>query len=197
MTPDWSYSWSRFEMRHPKDADLASDVDAGRWVVEQLWPWPTSDGHVEVGALVPEGFDSYAAIRHESPDTYELSEGQCRKLVDVLEEFTSTADLCWFCLWTGFGGLDLTGTEASTIRLPQREYLLYRGPLSAVQSFEEYPQWWWPDDRRWFVGGDVDLARSFVVAPLVASTLSSRVPRSTSNASPSGHQWRAQTETSA
>jgi hypothetical protein len=55
--------------------------------------------------------------------------------------------------------------------LPTREYLLFEGPLAAVaelggfvtwdpgedRSFErQTPSLWWPDDRVWCVGNEID-----------------------------------------
>ena len=48
--------------------------------------------------------------------------------------------------------------------LPHRRYYLVRGALTAASQIEcppgpfpQPPDLWWPDDRRWFVGGDTDL----------------------------------------
>jgi hypothetical protein len=52
-------------------------------------------------------------------------------LVDLLGSATTTPDDCWFCVWDGFGGLDDQGVSAR-VRLPEREYLLRRGPIEAA-----------------------------------------------------------------
>jgi hypothetical protein len=48
--------------------------------------------------------------------------------------------------------------------LPNRRYYLVRGAVSAASKIErpdgrflQPPDLWWPQDRRWFVGGDTDL----------------------------------------
>jgi len=48
--------------------------------------------------------------------------------------------------------------------LPNRRYFLLRGAVTAASQierpdgpFRQPPDLWWPDDRRWFVGGDTDL----------------------------------------
>jgi hypothetical protein len=48
--------------------------------------------------------------------------------------------------------------------LPHRRYYLVRGAVTAASTFErpdgrfrQPPDLWWPEDRRWFVGGDTDL----------------------------------------
>jgi hypothetical protein len=146
----------------PSDVQLAEDVGAAEWLRTALWPWPTPEGHVLVGSIVPEGFESHAAVRHAHPERFELTAAQCRALAGFLAGFTAGADLCWFCVWTGFGGLDLRATDDATLRIPDREYLLLRGPLASVHAFDPLPQIWWPGDRAWCVAGDIDLARTFV-----------------------------------
>jgi hypothetical protein len=37
------------------------------------------------------------------PEEGSLPEGQCGALASILAGFTSTPDLCWFCVWEGFG----------------------------------------------------------------------------------------------
>ena len=48
--------------------------------------------------------------------------------------------------------------------LPNRRYYLVRGAVNAASKIErpdgmfpQPPDLWWPEDRRWFVGGDTDL----------------------------------------
>jgi hypothetical protein len=48
--------------------------------------------------------------------------------------------------------------------LPNRRYYLVRGTVAAASkikrpdgSLPQSPDLWWPEDRRWFVGGDTDL----------------------------------------
>jgi hypothetical protein len=50
-----------------------------------------------------------------------------------------------------------------------REYYLFRGPLSEVDSVvfdhdgaAQSPNLWWPDDRAWCVGSDIDLPSTYV-----------------------------------
>jgi hypothetical protein len=64
--------------------------------------------------------------------------------------------------------------------LPHRRYYLLHGPVSAASEierpdgpFHQPPDLWWPDDRSWFVGGDVDLDWCCVggSAPLAADVM--------------------------
>jgi hypothetical protein len=142
----------------PSDEGAAAD-----WLTASLWPWPNRDRHVEVGSLVPEGFSAYLAIRHRSGHEDDLSLQEASVLATVLAEFTARPDDCWFCVWDGYGDLAPLGADHAVVRKPGREYRLYRGPLAAVTEFPmEQPQLWWPADRAWCVGSDMDLTRTFV-----------------------------------
>lgn len=52
-------------------------------------------------------------------------------LVELLTTETTRPDKCWFCMWDGWGDLDAQGVTAR-VELPNREYLLYTGPVSAA-----------------------------------------------------------------
>jgi hypothetical protein len=54
-----------------------------------------------------------------------------------------------------------------------RDMILFEGPLDAVSTIghrhsgdtpveRQCPQWWWPDDRAWFVGTEIDDAWTYV-----------------------------------
>jgi hypothetical protein len=73
--------------------------------------------------------------------------------------------------------------DAPTLSLPAREYYLYRAPIDVVPRFEflpgrlQTPNMWWPDDRAWFVGTEIDFDSTLVActrscaATLLASDL--------------------------
>ena len=56
--------------------------------------------------------------------------------------------------------------SAPLFRRPGRGYHLLRGPLSEIGRFyaprAEAPSIWWPDDRAWCVGSDVDLMTTYL-----------------------------------
>jgi hypothetical protein len=86
-------------------------------------------------------------------------------LVDVLREATTTPDRCWFCIWEGFG-LYFNGVY-ERVRLPERDYVLYGGPidlaLAALEPWDTHsPNLWWPEDRAWFVATEIDFAWTYV-----------------------------------
>jgi hypothetical protein len=108
-----------------------------------------------------------------------LPQEELRELAGVLREFTATPELCWYCVWTGYGGIEETETGAR-IHHPGRDYFVSSGPIEEVTSFDEFvgPEIWWPDDRAWCVGSDMDLAASYlggsaqcIEALLVSETL--------------------------
>jgi hypothetical protein len=105
------------------------------------------------------------------PQYGSLPSEECRTIVKVLREFTSTPNLCYFCVWEGFGFLDpRLYKHASRVTVPHRSYLLFRGPLDAVMSFldtvphgwAQSPNIWWPDDRAWCVATEIDLMDTYV-----------------------------------
>lgn len=55
---------------------------------------------------------------------------------------------------------------------------MYQGPIEAAAVFAGGPPWqspnlWWPADRRWCVGTDIDLSSSYVAGsePVVRALL--------------------------
>ena len=85
------------------------------------------------------------------------------ELVDVLRSETTTPARCWFCVWEGFGHKDRSGGR---VRLPNRDYMLYSGPIDlALASLDVptiSPNLWWPDDRVWIVVTETDYAWTYV-----------------------------------
>ncbi|MFI9150123.1 hypothetical protein [Streptomyces sp. NPDC053367] len=100
-------------------------------------------------------------------------------LIPVLARHTSTPQQCWFGLWDGYGQWDWDGVP--TFPTPGRDEVLLSGALADAVSpvsmgeFAELPDLWWPQDRAWCVGGDVDLVSTYVggTPELVADLLAS------------------------
>ena len=115
-----------------------------------------------------------------------------RRLHDVLAEHTTTPDECFYGLWDGYGDLHgspsvAVATEDGTqvvvppafpsevmaaprVRVPNRDYLLFAGPLADAGDWGAAPvaPGWprrelapptlmWPADRAWFVASEIDL----------------------------------------
>jgi hypothetical protein len=115
-------------------------------------------------------------------------------LAELLAGHTATPDRCWFCLWDGYGwqhpatSVTVTAGEGPAaeppdlpeplpawvatlprVHLPQRDYLLYTGAVSAALAFvegeEQTPNLWWPDDRPWCVASEIDLPWTYLAGP--------------------------------
>ncbi|MFF9378046.1 hypothetical protein ACF1BB_26340 [Streptomyces griseoluteus] len=86
-------------------------------------------------------------------------------LIPVLARHTRTADQCWFGLWEGYGRWDFS--RFPVFETPYRAEVLLAGSLPdavspvAWDEFAELPDLWWPQDRAWCVGGDVDLVSTY------------------------------------
>ncbi len=108
----------------------------------------------------------------QPPRTGNLAPELLRALCDVLSLQTETPDTCWFCLWEGYGWLDIGSPacqlhDAPRVKLPNRNYLLYSGPLSLVGTlgwrtdkgafFPQSPNIFWPADHAWCVASEIDL----------------------------------------
>jgi hypothetical protein len=119
-------------------------------------------------------------------------------LAAIARHWTRTPQDCWFCVWDGFGWPGFTMSASMTesgaptefveqprrdpvpgpvrdgprVRLPHRDYLLYRGTAAAVSevagldgTWDQCPNLWWPADRAWCVASDIDLQWSYVGGP--------------------------------
>ncbi len=53
---------------------------------------------------------------------------------------------------------------AAMLELPHREHHLWTGTLGDVGAFRDHqpPNLWWPADRSWFVGTEIDAAATYV-----------------------------------
>jgi hypothetical protein len=132
------------------------------------------------------------------PRTGVLSNRECGALVQLLSKHTSTPNVCWLCLWDGYGYLYTGGIAMLTawsssaqgklpsrprrvassrpgrhqsqplfphrkrVRLPYRDYLLFKAPATAASSWEDGPNLWWPKDRAWCVASEIDFPYSYV-----------------------------------
>lgn len=117
-------------------------------------------------------------------------------LIDVLAKYdhlrsvllTTTPEQCWFGVWDGYGWLygraamrPLARTQAQAahpavasgvesaprVHLPNRDYLLYGGPLVAAAAFattpwQQTPNLWWPADRTWCIASEIDLTSTYI-----------------------------------
>jgi hypothetical protein len=120
------------------------------------------------------------------PDEGIMSRSGLEALVPILRRWTSTPEDCLFCIWEGWGCLSLPVEveRGPRVRLPHRDYLLYRGPVEtalinvADDPWRQTPNLWWPQDRSWFVGSEIDLTCTYLAGRkgLVDELLASQTP---------------------
>ncbi|MET8771791.1 hypothetical protein [Streptomyces sp. NPDC004658] len=130
---------------------------------------PVSRWHEVIGA----DEDHVHRFEHGLPGVWDEPPGEgptppdvARALLPVLARHTGTPDRCWFGLWSGYGRWDWG--RFPVFETPGRYEVLLAGRLADVVSpvtldeFAELPDLWWPRDRAWIVGGDVDLVSTYV-----------------------------------
>ena len=120
---------------------------------------------------------------HNPPE--ELWDNDVVELAQFLVGYTSNAEQCFFGIWEGYGqfgdgGMFILSTDGGIPLSPPQEvlsaprficdrwkYLLYRGPLDALNNFLTHRSWsdvpniWWPADRAWFVTSHYDLDTTY------------------------------------
>jgi hypothetical protein len=170
----------------PPDLPSSDEVDEAGWIAGRLHHFGE-----DAGSVVPVGFQAYARIDH-APQQGVLPEPAASALARVLAGHTATPSDCWFGLWAGYGyltpGTAVRWLEAGhphrpprparfrislrrrrdpaggrpLVKLPHRDYLLYRGAVEQAPGWPDGPNLWWPGDRAWFVASEMDLTRTYV-----------------------------------
>lgn len=90
------------------------------------------------------------------------------RLLDVLAKFTETPNDCWFAVSEIWGSPLLENIRAAPkFGTDDRRYFLLHAPLQSARTSphctgDRLADLWWPDDRAWFVGSDVDLLSTYV-----------------------------------
>jgi hypothetical protein len=151
---------------------------------------------------IPHALMQWTAIAPEhswtggTPRVGHLEPAALRALTGVLTPATGGQE-CFHALWDGWGWIDGAGWRALTthgraeptlepgvaadvraiprLRLPLRDYLLYRGPLTAAArlgwhdsafGFEpQSPSLLWPADHTWCVATEIDFDSTLVGGP--------------------------------
>jgi hypothetical protein len=116
---------------------------------------------------------------HQPPDPWiepergSLRPDECAAVAEVLARHTASPDVCWFCVWEGYGSawtvLNRLSEHAHRVVLEHRNCLLFRGPVSAATAFRSEPWFqsptlWWPQDRAWVVASELDIYSTYVAA---------------------------------
>jgi hypothetical protein len=150
----------------------AADSEPAAWLAEAVvGPFGS------VGGLVPGHYESYLVVdsaQDDEVDWWDAQRERVAALAEVLTAFTATPDAAWFALWEGHGWDSLDALrEIPRFDRPERRYLLVSGRVADVERItwpgepDEPRGWfrpdlWWPQDRQWFVGTDVDFWCNYV-----------------------------------
>lgn len=151
------------------------DTSAADWLVHSGTPGE------QLITFGPSGFEAFARLRFipdpAGPDREEanadIAEGrlsdieQTRRALRLLATFTSTPQECYFCLWEGYSDAPLPpqAQRGPLVELPHRRYVLLRGALNDIDTWEADlgggqsvapPAFVWPADHRWCLASDVD-----------------------------------------
>ena len=143
--------------------------------------WISNLTFLEATTFGPPDFEAYARLRFipdptrrgqsenqvEMPDGHPSDLDQARTAFTHLARRTTTAELCYFCIWDGYPyeRLPVGPGPHVVVNLPHRDYWLVEGPLAAMQSWETDlgeggplvpPAIVWPADRAWIFVSDVD-----------------------------------------
>jgi hypothetical protein len=149
-------------------------VSAADWIVQAHIPW---EQLVNFG---PPDFPAYARLRF-IPDPTKPGQAeadanvaedhpsditQTRRALEHLRRFTSTPEDCYFCVWEGYGDLNvpLSVLDGPMVTIPHRRYFLFHGSLTDFGSWEETfgsvgdfpPAFAWPAGHSWCFTRDVD-----------------------------------------
>lgn len=160
---------------HGMGLHYCADVSPASWLVQSRTPWE------KLVTLGPDGFEARARLRFipdparpgQSENDVDLAPdhpveiAQARRALHLLGQFTATPQDCYYCLWEGYGGMELPPTvqESPLVDLPHRRYALLRGAVADIDewgaSFGDRdharpPAFVWPADRSWCFASDVD-----------------------------------------
>jgi hypothetical protein len=139
----------------------------GRSVTAQT-RWPELIGVEDEFHYRNDDTPAVPGVWDEHPDEGPTPADVARSLIPVLTRHTRTPGHCWYGLWHGYGRYAWDGVPV--FRTPGREEVLLSGSLEDADSpmqdsdevLMELPDLWWPQDRAWCVGGDVDLVSTYV-----------------------------------
>jgi hypothetical protein len=101
----------------------------------------------------------------QRPSEGTLPKKVSESLIPILGDFTSAPQVCWFCLWDGFGDINPRHYKGvPRVETPGRTYLLLRGGLDSIHLFAQTPNIVWPDDGAWCLATEIDLDSTYVGA---------------------------------
>jgi hypothetical protein len=203
---------------HPAEAPDNGDRLV-RWADVAAWSGMPlrNDAQFHSIALPPTDPGGPPPFGGQGPRKGSLYPPDAEVVASIARAWTSVPEDCWFCVWDGFGWNSvgehavLTATDEPSevvreprrdpvpepvrngprVRLPHRDYLLYKGPAGAVVATAglagggQCANLWWPADRAWCVASEIDLQSTYVGGPrglidaIVADTKIEALPAST------------------
>jgi hypothetical protein len=118
----------------------------------------------------PSAFSSLnERLWNEQPEIGSMPRDVAERLVGLLAPHTRTPEACWFAVWEGFGDLRLREGAGPRFSIPHRNLFLLAGHLEDVRQTLSVVDWsyrspnlWWPDDRAWCVGTEIDFSWTYV-----------------------------------
>jgi hypothetical protein len=125
--------------------------------------WPSITGLHPFGEE-----DGQLGLWDAEPAEGSLPAATAAVLSAVLAGHTSAAGQCWFAVWDGYGTLSPADPAPPGFTAGDRGLLLLTGPASSAAvslcppPFQQSPNLWWPGDRAWCVGTDIDFMSSYV-----------------------------------
>jgi hypothetical protein len=97
-----------------------------------------------------------------------LPENVACVLAEVLGRHTATPDRCWFSVWDSWGDLEFPSANIPTFHLPNRDYFLFAGPVTAatlslgISIGTGRPTCGGPTTGAWCVATEVDFDTTYV-----------------------------------
>jgi hypothetical protein len=100
-----------------------------------------------------------------SPRRGSLPPDQGKVLARLLRGFTTSPNLCYYCLWEGRGWIDDDFYQDKPRVNLSQPHLLFRGPLvGAIFPGRPTgaPNFWWPADRAWCGATEIDFTETLI-----------------------------------
>lgn len=169
------------------DLEPSDDVAEAAWIGPRLHPFNSYDA----GSVIPTGFAAYVRLDHEHEGVLSEALAQALVSV-LSAHTPSRDPLwlaIWEGYGYLYADAPLSTVSATRfvsegeepgpppivwrhppprprgtprLRLPLRDYLLYRGSFAQVPRWMQGPNLWWPVDRAWCVASGIDLPWTFV-----------------------------------
>jgi hypothetical protein len=176
----------------------AESVRAVRWGEVAAWSGIALErtGQFQDIALPRQAPTAPAPWNSQGPDTGTLPAGDAAVLVELLDQHgrATHRQQCWFCVWDGYGWdhtVSMTATSGGNaipqgpmvlpdpipqwvrtgprVQLPNRQYLLFTGPIHAAMAFvnneQQTANLWWPQHHGWCVASEIDLPWTYLGGP--------------------------------